>query len=122
ACWTNDRNAIQLPVSTPSSTGISFEESAGALQYWLDEHPAMGPFTIDEDIETMYEPYTDLSQLLYFALSAALIQISPAGILSFRHELLAKYFVAEYFLANERKQDALLLRQELIENAVYWSE
>src|SRR5947209_13250482 len=82
----------------------------------------MGPFAADEDSEPLYEPYTDLSQLLQFALSAGLIKISPAGILSFRHELIAEYFVAEYFLASERKQGPLPLRQEFVENAVYWSE
>ncbi|HZU02223.1 MAG TPA: HEAT repeat domain-containing protein [Ktedonobacteraceae bacterium] len=122
ACWSNDRNAIQLPVSTAPSAGISLQEWAGALQYWLDEHPAIGPFTTDEDIKPSYEPYTDLSQLLDFALNAALIEISRAGIFSFRHELFAKYFVAEYFLSKERKQGALPLRRELVENAIHWGE
>ncbi len=122
ACWNNTRNALQLPVSTISPTGVSLEESAGALQYWLNEHAATGPFTTGEEIEPLYEPYTDLSQLLHFALSAGFIQISSAGILSFRHELLAEYFVVEYFLASERKHGALPLREDLVENALYWSE
>lgn len=122
ARWTNDRNAIQLPVSATSSSGTNFEELAGELQYWLNEHPALGPFATDEDLEPLYEPYTDLSQLLQFAHSAALLEISSEGMLSFRHELIADYFVAEYFLACERKQGVLPLRQELVENAAYWSE
>jgi HEAT repeat protein len=130
ARWANDRNAIQLRVSSvPSLAGeelrsrANFEELADELQFWLDEHPAKGPF-VTEDDETLYEAYDDRAQLLQFALSAALIEVSPGGVLSFRHELIAEYFVAEYFFASASKKRSatLSIREELLENVGRWSE
>src|SRR5207248_2076989 len=54
ARWTNDRNAIQLPVSTTSSSKINFEELAGELQYWLNEYPPAGPFATNEGFKSLY--------------------------------------------------------------------
>ena len=129
ARWTNDRNAIQLRVSRPASIievrrRENFTELADELQLWLDEHPARGPFIADEgDNEPLYEPYDDLALLLQFALSAALIEISPGGVLSFRHELIAEYFVAEYFFASNKKRAAVqAIREDLLENVALWSE
>ncbi len=131
ARWANDRNAIQLRVSTPSfvigkeaSGGPGFVELADELQYWLDEHQAQGPFTsAEDDDEQPSEPYNDPALLVQFALSAALIEISPSGVLSFRHELIAEYFVAEYFFAtNKKRSSTQIIREDLLENVGRWSE
>src|SRR5581483_7779747 len=102
--------------------GASAEELADELQFWLDEHPAKGPFASED--ATAAAPYDNLPQLLQFALSAALIEVSPSGVLSFRHELIAEYFVAEYFFAtgNQKQTAALPIREELLENVGRWSE
>jgi HEAT repeat protein len=128
ARWANDRNAIQLRVSTPAGTEeekhkqTSFAEQADELQYWLDEHPAQGPFENEEEGD--YQAYENLAQLLQFALSAALIEISPGGVLSFRHELIAEYFVAEYFFTTGKAGQGTMqsVREELLENVGRWSE
>jgi HEAT repeat protein len=128
ARWANDRNAIQLRVATPVAANAekhkqtSFAELADELQYWLDEHPAQGPFESAEESE--YQAYENLPLLLQFALSAALIEISPGGVLSFRHELIAEYFVAEYFFATSKiaQHTTQPVREELLENVGRWSE
>ena len=124
ARWTNDRNAIQLRVaSVPESEGgASIEELSDELQVWLDEHPAQSPFILD--VEPLSEPYDDMMLLLQFALGSGLIEISPGGVLSFRHELIAEYFVAEYFYDVDKKHRALPppLRDDLLENIGRWSE
>ncbi len=129
ARWANDRNAIQLRISAPvlvagenRRAGSSSEELADELRFWLDEHPAQGPFSSEDD--GAGEGYTDASQLLRFALSSALIEVSPGGVLSFRHELIAEYFVAEYFFAaaTKRQAAALPIREDLLENVGRWSE
>jgi HEAT repeat protein len=104
ARWANNPNAIQIPAS--SKKGLRLEDLAGGLQTWLSEHPAQClPALQALDTPSMpisaYEPYSqeELTGLLQFAQSAALIEISPGGIVSFRHELIAAYFVAEYFIA-----------------------
>jgi HEAT repeat protein len=114
---TNNTNAIQIPVS--GKKGWRFEDLAGGLQTWLSEHPAQclaalqaietPSMTISDSPDarnqapesTLHELYRqeELTRLLQFAQSATLIEISPGGIVSFRHELIAAYFVAEYFIA-----------------------
>ncbi|HCI78634.1 MAG TPA: hypothetical protein DHW02_02970, partial [Ktedonobacter sp.] len=124
ARWTNDRNAIQLRVASVSEgeNGVSIEELSDELQVWLDEHPAQSPFVLD--IEPSSELYDDMLLLLQFALGSGLIEISPGGVLSFRHELIAEYFVAEYFYDVDKKHRALPppLREDLLENIGRWSE
>ncbi|HEU5230841.1 MAG TPA: hypothetical protein VFU49_23665, partial [Ktedonobacteraceae bacterium] len=130
ARWANDRNAIQLRISAPAAiagTGTrvraNFDELADELRFWLDEHPAKGPFDVEDD-EAFHEPYEDLAQLLQFSLSASLIEISASGVLSFRHELITEYFVAEYFFTADSKKGvaSLPIREELLENVGRWSE
>jgi HEAT repeat protein len=125
ARWANDRNAIQLRVSTAATAkgGTNFAEWADELQFWLDEHPAQGPF-VNEDEGSSVQPYDDLAQLLQFALNASLIEISPRGVLSFRHELIAEYFVAEYFFAASRKKPGapVEIREAMLEQVGRWSE
>jgi HEAT repeat protein len=128
ARWANDRNAIQLRVATSATADeekhkqTSFAELADELQYWLDEHPAQGPCENEEEGE--YQAYENLAQLLQFALSAALIEISSGGVLSFRHELIAEYFVAEYFFTSSKAGQRTMqpVREELLENVGRWSE
>lgn len=127
ARWANDRNAIQLRVSPAALApgdaahgNAGMEELADELQFWLDEHPAKGPFAIEDEVAAA--AYDNLPQLLQFALSTALIEVSSSGVLSFRHELIAEYFVAEYFFAaSKQKQDAPI-REELTDNVGRWSE
>lgn len=130
ARWANDRNAIQLPISSAVETGdearvpVNFPELADELQFWLGEHPALSPFVTSDDEESLFEPYTNLPRLLQFAISADLIEISSGGVLSFRHELIAEYFVAECFYAIDQKQHntASQIREELLDNVGRWSE
>jgi HEAT repeat protein len=140
ARWANDRTAIQLPVSSllpvPKSrvwghknSRVDFQELAVALRSWLDKHPVEGPFVVEDDKAVQGAMfYVDLSRLLQFTLSAELIDISPSGVLSFRHELIAEYFVAEYFFkaaskTKVSKQTSLLTMQpELLENVGCWSQ
>lgn len=141
ARWANDRNAIQVPITSllPESgtqvhRKIDFQELADELRFWLDEHPAQGPFVVEGDraIDTamLYDdlPQNDLLQIVQFALSAALIDNSPSGVLSFRHELIAEYFVAEYFfrftskLQGVKQALSVSIRPELLEDVGRWSE
>jgi HEAT repeat protein len=119
ARWMNSSNAIQIP-SVGKKRGLELEDLAGGLQSWLSEHPAQCPITIESVVRhsnsdsdsydgmnqsytgTLHKPYSqeELIQLVRFAQSASFIEISQSGIISFRHELIAAYFVAEYFVAS----------------------
>ncbi len=113
--WTNSINALQLSIVGKKRVK-GLEEIARGLQSWLLEHPAQCPVEIESVVRSnsnsydgvlqsyksaLHEPYSeeDLIALLSFAQSASLIEISQDCILSFRHELIAAYFVAEYFVA-----------------------
>ena len=127
ARWANDRNAIQLRVATSTGEdiriGASIDELADELRFWLDEHPPESPF-VDAN-ELLPEAHDDMAQLLQFALSAGLIGVNPHGVLSFRHELIAEYFVAEYFYAVDsiKRPTPLPIRLDLLdENVGRWSE
>ncbi len=124
ARWTNAGPAIQLPVRG-RDRGLRTEDLADRLKAWLSEHPPQGLVALDAvgaDLSgpqpihrpivglQFIAPSEELSRLLQFARSTALIEISPAGILSFRHEVVAAYFVAEYFVAQ-----ALAARTQAIE-------
>jgi HEAT repeat protein len=122
ARWANDRNAIQLRVSTRNDERVNFDELADELQIWLDEHPAKGPFLEDDQTSDGSEAPADVLQVLQFALSAALIDLSPGGVLSFKHELIAEYFVAEHFALLDGKRAQGQIREELLEDVGRWSE
>ncbi len=118
ARWMNSSNAIQIPV-VDKMKGLRLEDLAGGLQSWLSEHPAQCPVVIESVLQyakshsdsqdditqpftsTLHELYSKekLVKLLQFAQSASLIEISPGGNVSFRHELISAYLVAEYFVA-----------------------
>jgi len=104
--WTNSINALQIAI-TSKKKGLRPEDLAGGLQSWLLEHPAQCPTamkSVVRDFKSGHEPYSEeeLVSLLRFAQSTSLIEISQAGIVSFRHELIAAYFVAEYLVASGR--------------------
>jgi len=109
ARWTNDASAVQLPLAG-GSREIRVEDLADGLLTWLNEHPAQSLWALDavesSDVQgairrELHEPYSreELGRLVQIAQGAGLIEISPGGILSFRHELIAAYFVAEYCMA-----------------------
>jgi HEAT repeat protein len=113
ARWTNAGTAIQLPVRG-RDRGLRAEDLADGLKAWLSEHPPQSLVALNAvgaDLShpqpihrptvgpQFIAPPEELSRLLQIAQNTALIEISQAGILSFRHELLAAYFVAEYFVA-----------------------
>ncbi len=117
AHWESTPDAIQIPVSRYK--GLRLEDLAAGLETWLSEHPAQclpalqaiehqskvisasanGIHLAPES--ALHEPYSqeELTRLLQIAQSATLIEISPGGIVSSRHELIAAYFVAEYWIA-----------------------
>ncbi|TMD89421.1 MAG: hypothetical protein E6I79_08850, partial [Chloroflexi bacterium] len=121
--WTNDIYCIQLPAAQ-RKMGVKdyIEHCAGGLLEWLKDHPAPGPSPTEQEYDR-----TTLAQLLEFAQKAALLEIGSGSILSFRHELIADYFAAEYLLASTRDSRggaSLLLAaipEELLNNAASWS-
>ena len=129
ARWSNDGVSIQLPVARGKmAVREHLERFAGELQDWLKGHPAYRVFGIEQP----NEPYdrATLTQLLHFALSATLIEMSHEGILSFRHELVADYFVAQYFLTTSGDETKTTTQQgeplsvtarDFLANAAYWS-
>lgn len=126
AHWANNIHAIQLPVAPQLSKGSrktqdrsSCAEMADGLRIWLDSHPPRTAFTSNDEPSNV--SFNDSAQLLQFALDTALIEIGPDNVLSFCHELIAKYFVAEYFSASENTY-MLSIRNELLENVRHWSE
>ena len=124
ARWTHSINALQIP-GVQKKKVFRLEDLASGLQSWLLEHPVQCPTAIesvmsfsntdtsfdDDDPQsyaaTLHDPYSDeeLVTLLSFAQNASLIEISQNGSVSFRHELIAAYFVAEYFVSlNQHKK------------------
>ena len=124
ARWGNARDTIQLPISVAGGEAGRTSGSAGlgeSLLVWLDEQLSRGPETVSR-----HEPYDrrESSRLLQFAQSAGLIDLNSSGVLCFRHELIAEYFVAEYFCAMDSTQQPVLwlFREELLAGAANWSE
>ncbi len=131
ARWAHDRNAMHLRLSKSgpraaedATNALNYAELADGLRYWLDEHPAKGPFETEGYAPLPFEPFDDLAQLIQFAVSAGLIEISPGGILSFQHELIAEYFVAEYFYAADMQKRTTLLPvcEPLLREVAPWSD
>src|SRR6266699_1367555 len=122
ARWRNARDTIQLPISRAGGEAGRTSGSADlgeSLLVWLDEGLARGPDTV-----SLHESYDsrESSRLLQFAQNAGLIDLSSTGVLGFRHELIAEYFVAEYFCAMDSTQQPVwLFREELLAGAANWS-
>ena len=121
AHWTGSPSAVQLP-----ATGDRQTDFAQQVQAWLDEHPVPYPFTMDEThaAESAFVSYAadELPQVLQFAQDAGLIDLTADGLFSFRHELLAQYFAAEYlFHADPTPATPSRLREELLAEVERWS-
>lgn len=86
----NQRNAI--PLGRRDRAISSTEALAQAIIMWLDENS-------DED--DIYEPYKwdTVANYLDSAQKSGIITISRNGVLSYKHELIAEYFAAEYLRA-----------------------
>ncbi|MBA2680294.1 MAG: HEAT repeat domain-containing protein, partial [Ktedonobacteraceae bacterium] len=126
AHWANNSYAIQLAATSQMSSGIgkpknkpSVAEQADELRVWMDAHPARAAFAMNDEQSALLN--SDSSQLLQLALDAGLIDIGPDFVLSFCHEFIAAYFVAEY-LSRPKIISTLSLRTELLENGEQWSE
>ncbi|GAC1366489.1 MAG: hypothetical protein NVSMB44_30300 [Ktedonobacteraceae bacterium] len=138
ARWANEGDAIQLSVpalisnaSDKNHSKLSSSDLANALRVWLDEHPARAAFAVEDENRSVASSSTSstssTAQLLQFALSTQLIEISSANILRFRHALIAEYFVAEYLFASTsvsmfRNGSTPPVSEQLLEHVELWSE
>ena len=127
-----DPDAIQLPgVLTNQHTHAHFAAVAQELLAWLEQHPTQGIFASTLP-NTFYDTAdtTQVARIVQFAQDARLITISPTNrgqpdgnVLSFSHELLADYFVAEYFSASKIEEHSALtlLAEDILTDIGYWS-
>ncbi len=101
ARWSGSFNAIQLVPQSghvqPATDHGGSEIVAEALLAWLDEHSAHSAFSLEQLPQTFDQQ--SVAHMLRFAQRAALLDINADGMLSFRHEMIAAYFCAEYFQA-----------------------
>jgi HEAT repeat protein len=107
ARWSHVASAVQLHERSHlfGEWLPSLEHHAGALHTWLEASAGEMFFS-----DSLHDPYSreDVVRLLRFAVDAALIEISPHGLLNFRHELIASYAIAEYFVAVQAATDTAL--------------
>ena len=128
----HDPDAIQLPqIVTRQQTNDHFETLAQELMAWLEQHPAQGIFASTAP-KTFYDAsdVTKITHILQFAQDAGLITFTMAhgesrsnNELNFTHQLLADYFVAEYFsTSNVEVQSSLSpLSKDILSDVGYWS-
>jgi HEAT repeat protein len=107
ARWSNVASAVQLHEKTHlfGEWLPSLEHHAGALLTWLEARA--GEMLLSDTLHIDYSQ-EEIAHLLQFALDATLIEISPHGFLSFRHELTASYAIAGYFVAVQVASDTTL--------------
>ncbi len=126
----NTRNAIQLPGSTliaDEEEPLSLDDLAINLSDWMLERVSEPPFVDSEDQQVQqrsvsFDPF-DIPQFLRFAQATNLVEITGNGVLSFRHELIAEYFVARYFYElDQYNGNLLLLHPRFLEDVPRWSE
>ncbi len=111
------RNAIQLGRRDRSP---SLDELALAVIHWLNEYRS------EDDLYASYDHVT-VASLLQIAQNAEIITISRNGALSYKHELIAEYFAAEYLNAvyNHHNRQSVPFWQDLFrdeDSAGAWSE
>jgi HEAT repeat protein len=124
------RNAIQLGRAGAAGTTprtMSIPELAARLQLWLDEHAIPETDVTGQYVQRsqMQRAYTtqDIEQLALFTQGAGLIVISHHGVLSFRHELIAEYFAANYlYMIDVNPQAPIPFGNELVVDIGAWSE
>ncbi|HLJ32929.1 MAG TPA: HEAT repeat domain-containing protein, partial [Ktedonobacteraceae bacterium] len=128
ARWSDSFNAIQLLSQSSHTQQGRSEIVAEALLAWLDEHPAHSAFSVEQLPQTF--DLQSVALMLRFAQSAALLDFNAEGILSFRHEMIAAYFCADYFLALDSTKGATGSRpiptssvtQQFFSDIARWSE
>ncbi len=133
--WSGSFNAIQLVPRSghvqPVTEHRGSEIVAEALLAWLDEHPAHSAFSLEQLPQSFDQQSVAL--MLRFAQSAALLDINAEGMLSFRHEMIAAYLCAEYFLAldsvgsannanSNRSIPTSSVTQQFFSDVTQWSE
>ena len=119
ARWTDSQSAVQLNIAPDRRADMS--HVVQQVQGWLDEHPVPYPFKSETHAAELYT-VDELPHLLQFAQDAGLIDLTTDGLLSFRHELMAQYFVAEYLFQVALAQGrSSRLREDLLLEVERWS-
>ena len=128
ARWSHDPDALQLPPAQRPSRAAHVAAVAEELLVWLGKYPPQSVFEAEQSEEDYDAAH--LADLLQFAQDAGLIDISvedrpnhDGRVLSFRHELLADYFVAAYFSGTGQQGELALtaLTEDVLAKPGYWS-
>jgi len=128
ARWSHDPDALQLPPVTNQGRAAHFAAVAEELLMWLGKHPPQSFFETEQPEEDYDAAH--IAHILQFAQDAGLIDISEEDrpshdgrVLSFRHELLADYFVAVYFSGTGQQGELALtpLTEDILSKPGYWS-
>lgn len=115
----------QRMAGAEAQRSIPIEELAERLRLWLEDRSEERDFKgqlVQRPAPRRYTP-GEFVQLLKFAQDVPLITISYNGVLSFSHELIAEYFVAEYlFHRDTQPTDPLPFGLELVYDVGAWIE
>ena len=123
------RNAIQLGRAGAAGAArvMSIPELAAKLQLWLDEQAipetdGTGQYAPQSQGQRVYTAQ-EIEQLALFTQGVGLVTISHHGVLSFRHELIAEYFVANYlYVIDGHQEGPIPFGNELVADIGAWSE